>query len=534
MPSANKQSFLLYSAAGALLVAAILTALNIISSYAHVRLDLSRGRIFSITPATRKILSVLPDPAIITLYSSRELPPQVSPLRSYVRDLLREYQSAGGGKVKVKFVELGDSQEEQDTASKNGVMAVSFDTYSHDKFEQRDGYFGLTIQFRDKKDVIPYLNTSGALEYELTSRIQTLALAEKPQLGFVTGHYDTASPSLSPDIITALDSRFTVQTVDLSALDPKQGIAPEIKTLVLLGGSGQFSDKELFLLEQYLLSGRNLLVAVDTKHINTADFTASPAKTNLPRFLAEHGVTVRPELIMDEQAQPIQLGRYQGNYLVNNVIKYPPFAMVTGLNRANPATKGIPAVVMPFCSPVEPSTAAVGGQIDVLLTSSRDSWLADQKSGVVNIDPFKPDTRTGAQNGPFLMGLVLTNKFAATYTAPPKGIIAPSYLKEATGQGRLAVLGTSAFIAPSYGMPSANNLFFLNLVDWLSQDADLITIRSKDVSFMPLEDLSDSGKRTARYALIFLPPLGAVLIGLFMWKRRIAAKEKAARTYGGA
>ena len=65
-------------------------------------------------------------------------------------------------------------------------------------------------------------------------------------------------------------------------------------------------------------------------------------------------------------------------------------------------------------------------------------------------------------------------------------------------------------------------------------DRNNIQIDGYTEDIMPLEDLSDSGKPTARYALIFLPQLGAVLIGLFMWKRRIAAKEKAARTYGGA
>jgi ABC-2 type transport system permease protein len=531
--STSGRSALSYSAAGALLVAAIIAVLNVFASFAHAQIDMSRGRIFSITPATKKILAALPARAVVTLYCSRELPPQMTTLRSYVRDLLREYESSSSGKVAVELVSLGDSQNDRDTALKNGIEPVQFDSYARGRVEQREGYFGITLQLRDKKDSLPYLDTAGALEYELTSHIKTLALDQKPVLGFVTTRSTISPYTLPMEITRALDEHYKIEQVDLSALDPAQGVPPEIRTLVTLGDSGHFSDAELFMLDRYLASGGNLLAAVDTKHINPNQFTASPADDAFANFLSAHGVTVKPDLIIDAQSQSIQLSRYQGGKLLSNVVKYPFFIMATGLNRSNPATKGLPAVVMPFCSPVEPSTAAVGGTVDVLLASSRLSELADKNKGEINIDPFASrDLDEDGPRGPFLMGIVLNKKFAPLYPAP-KGIKAATPAQSASA-GRLGVLGTAAFIEPSYGMPDANNLFFLNVVDWMAQDQDLISIRGKDVNFMPLAELPDGGKAIVRHALILLPPLAAALLGLFMWNRRIAAARKAAKTYGGA
>jgi ABC-type uncharacterized transport system involved in gliding motility auxiliary subunit len=68
-------------------------------------------------------------------------------------------------------------------------------------------------------------------------------------------------------------------------------------------------------------------------------------------------------------------------------------------------------------------------------------------------------------------------------------------------------------------------LLFENIVDYLADDAGLITIRSKNVVQPPLEVVSDGTKNLLKYGDLFVPPLVIIAYGLFRWRRRVAIKR---------
>jgi ABC-type uncharacterized transport system involved in gliding motility auxiliary subunit len=64
-------------------------------------------------------------------------------------------------------------------------------------------------------------------------------------------------------------------------------------------------------------------------------------------------------------------------------------------------------------------------------------------------------------------------------------------------------------------------ILFLNAVDWLSQDSDLMTIRSREAAVRPLKpDISDATKGTVKYANMFGPPVLVLALGLGRWVMR--------------
>ena len=65
-----------------------------------------------------------------------------------------------------------------------------------------------------------------------------------------------------------------------------------------------------------------------------------------------------------------------------------------------------------------------------------------------------------------------------------------------------------------------NMTFFANIVDYLADDAGLITIRSKDTALLPLDPLSDGTKKTLKYINVLAPPLIVAAYGLFRWRKR--------------
>ena len=90
---------------------------------------------------------------------------------------------------------------------------------------------------------------------------------------------------------------------------------------------------------------------------------------------------------------------------------------------------------------------------------------------------------------------------------------------------RIVVVGDGDFGRDQYMGNRDNLTFFANMVDYLVDDAGLITILSKDVSTPPLEQVSDGAKPLIKYANLGLPPLLVLGYGLFRWRMRKARKR---------
>lgn len=529
----KKTQLRLSSSAGIFLLAAIAVALNIVSHFAHFRLDLSKGSVYSISGASVKMLRELPDPVVVKVYYSRDLPPQVSVARNYLRDLLTEYSSSSKGKLRFSFIETDESRASRDEALSNGIVPVRFDIFSKEKFEQREGFLGLTLQFRDKKDAIAFLGDTAGLEYELTSRIKTLAAREKQVLGFVSGYGALGPEELEEGLAGRLQLLYEIRKIDFEAIPADSGIPAGIQTLFFLGPDRRISDKGLYLLDRYLLSGRSLCLAIDTKKADMRSFSARDNDTGLLPFLAAHGLQVRPVLVMDAQSQPIQISARQGDFVVSNIVKYPPFVVSGDLNQEHPLTKGLDSLVLPFSSPVDISSAASSARTDVLARSSPRSWAGASGSGYENLNPFRQeDISEKDSKGPFVLAAALQDKFRPYFPKPPEGVKTGAPLPGQSKTGRIVLITTSAFLRKEYRMPESNYHFFLNMADWLSQDDELIAIRSKSVRFHPLREIPAPLKTVIRYVNMLLPPLIAAAVGLIFWKLRGKRRAAAARAYG--
>jgi ABC-2 type transport system permease protein len=90
-----------------------------------------RADLFDQSSATRSYLERLQEPLLIRGYFSTQTHPLLAPLQPQLRDLLREYEVAGGGKVRVEFVDPQQKPElEQEAGEKYGIRPVPFQTAS--------------------------------------------------------------------------------------------------------------------------------------------------------------------------------------------------------------------------------------------------------------------------------------------------------------------------------------------------------------------------------------------------------------------
>ncbi|MFN0158288.1 MAG: hypothetical protein ACKVRP_09490, partial [Bacteroidota bacterium] len=90
---------------------------------------------------------------------------------------------------------------------------------------------------------------------------------------------------------------------------------------------------------------------------------------------------------------------------------------------------------------------------------------------------------------------------------------------------RIILIGDGDFALDQYLGNRDNLTIFANIMDYMVDDAGLITIRSKEVTSPPLDQLSDGTKKLVKYGNLALPPVLVLLFGLFRWRMRKARKK---------
>jgi hypothetical protein len=157
----------------------------------------------------------------------------------------------------------------------------------------------------------------------------------------------------------------------------------------------------------------------------------------------------------------------------------------------------------PITRSIEPEkTIPSGTTVDALFKSNPNSWgETDLKSKQASYD-------AGVDlKGPLPLAV------AATKEVKPASDKAPAI------KSRMVVTGTSNFPVNAY-FPQGNGNLFLNMVSWLAQDEDLISIRPK-----PPEDrrilLSQAQMRMLLlFTVIVLPGIALITGFAVVWNRR--------------
>ena len=143
---------------GTTLLAANLLAANLwLASFSGLRIDVTEGRIYSISDATRGYLAQLREPLLIQGYFSAKTHPLLAPLVPRMRDLLAEYEIAGGGNVKVRIIDPADDPELEDEANtKYGIRPVPFQVADRYQSSLVNSYFDVLVSYGDEYEVLGF------------------------------------------------------------------------------------------------------------------------------------------------------------------------------------------------------------------------------------------------------------------------------------------------------------------------------------------------------------------------------------------
>ena len=140
-----------------LLVANFLLANAWISPVSSLRFDVTEGRIFSISEPTKSYLAQLKEPLRIRGYFSAKTHPLLAPLSPRLKDLLREYEVAGRGKVRLELIDPADDPElEEEANAKYGIRAVPFQISDRYQASLVNSYFDVLIEYGDEYEVLSF------------------------------------------------------------------------------------------------------------------------------------------------------------------------------------------------------------------------------------------------------------------------------------------------------------------------------------------------------------------------------------------
>jgi len=451
-----------------LLAFCILVLVNFVSARRFTRIDTTTGKQFSLSEQTRKILRGLDQDINVTAFYTED-----HYRRRFAEDILNEY-ALESSKLHLTLI---------DPNAKPG-LAIAY------KIEQNG-----TVVFESgdkREDVESYQNE----EQDFTSAILKLLATEQKKLYFLDGHgehdidgYDDNSYGELKRVIEG--ENYQVGKVVLAG---QASVPTDCSVLVIAGPQKPLLSQEEETIAGYLDRGGKAIIMVDP--------TPSPSLTSL---LEKWGVEVRDDIILD-----LGLPLF-GDLRIPATVRYEYHTITIPLT-------GV-MTFFPVARSLSPKTDSANQQLEVtqLVKTSNDSWGESDTGLLLSGQRVGYDEGRDIK-GPMCVAVAVVVKEKSEDVEPPPRADQPP--EEATKEKRVLVaMGDSDFLASKYIQPGNLDLF-MNSVNWLAEEEELISIRPKDQEQAQVQRLTGRELRLVTYSSIFAIPLLLLIAGGGVWWKR--------------
>jgi ABC-type uncharacterized transport system involved in gliding motility auxiliary subunit len=452
------------------LVFGVVSGLNYVGQRHVKRFDLTGVGRYTLAPQTSQVLGKLDkDLDVKVFFPGGEYPP--------LRELLDGYKAISR-KVRVEFIDPDRRPE----------LAKSFDVTvygtSSNPFTGSQTKYGTVVLVYDGRREKIEKRSEEVREEDLTNAIIKVQRTEAKKIYFVQGHgekdpLDSERGGYSAAKKAMEDQGFKVETVNLTS-DAK--VPADAKVVVIAGPTQELFDKEYQILNDFLNAGGGLLAMVDP----------APA-SSMDAFLRGWGIGVDKDVVLDVSGA----GRLMG--------AGPEIPLVLRYETHKITDRFRVMTFFPMARSLQPTKDPVQGvTVETLFKSNPNSWGetddAEMKTGRVSFQEGKD------LKGPLPLALAATKEVKAASDKGP------------AQKARVVAVGDSDFAINAYFSQGNGNLF-QNMISWLSQDEDLISIRPKD----PVDRriiLSQSQQSMLRLVTVFLLPGIVLVAGIVVWNRR--------------
>jgi len=525
-----------------LAVAGSLALLNVLSVRAFARADLTQDKMYTLSAASKDTMKGLTEDVTVTAYFTSELPAPYSSNARYVRDLLEEFRAASKGKLNFEFLDPMAAETEEDKAAKKdvkrdifgrqfreqtsmekelaatGIQPVEIRVIEDDQQQTRRAYMGIVIKHQEKKEVIPVVQSTNTLEYDLTSLIRKLTRTKVPVLGLVLSGPDAQEKLQKVGAI--LSQLYSVKPVDLAQAAT---IPDDVDGLFIVGPRTPFSPAAQRAVDQFIMKGKSVAFFLDAVDVDIKTFEGTPVQHGLAPMLASYGVTLGDSLVLDVKSAQLNIQERRGFMVVSQPVPYPFIPMLERLEGDSAITAGITGVTFPFAVSVSAQGTATR-TAKVLAQSSAKSWL---EKAPFNTDPrrdWRNETITPTGAYPLMVevsGKIPSHFAADAATSNPDG---SQLLPESQQDARIIVAGTSALLEDDF-MARANQALLLNVTDWMLLDPALLAMRARGMTDALLKpEVPETTRNIVKYGNALGVPLALALLGVLRWRMRESSR----------
>jgi len=577
------------------IVIVVVILINIIGTYMYKRIDMTEDSRYSLSEGTVKFLeskSQLKNRLLIKIYLQGNLPSELKRFRNAIEAKLTEFKQFAGDRIEYEFIDPKQgSESDQAFLFENlydkgrGIIPLRLQFTKDGVHNEMEVWPGAILEYggttRNSIQFLPgtvqgqfytlnpnfenqIQNSVNNLEYMLISAIRRATLEEKPRIAFLQGHGELQFKE-TQRVRTLISPYFSVENLTLNdSIEALNGV----KGLVIARPTQPFSDKDLYLIDQFVMRGGRLMCFIDKLAFpeDTLNMKGMVHTTRLnigiDKMLFDYGIKLNDNYVVDAFCAPKAVPMAKQSII-------PWFYDVAASQTTHPISRNIDPVMLRYVSEIE-FTNGENRVASPVLTSSPNSTTTGLAPLIslgmpLNYDQNNPKLVPNPEdesNKVCLAGLV-EGKFESHF----KNRIADAFSKNAdikfleksSKEGKVLVVGNGRFIRNYYDSmqnamgvmqyrPNAfNNLrmdetmakfdgappiiygnqeFFQNIVDYMMDDNSVLDLRSRQIDIHPIDQ--EKVKTEAgfyKFINIVIPSLSILILAFLLFylrKRRYA------------
>lgn len=381
-----------------------------------------------------------------------------NPERESAESLIKEYQEENSN-INVNFI---DPDKKPTEAKKYGI----------------ERYGTIVFEKGDKTEMVVT-----ATESEFTSSILKLTRDEEKHIYFLEGHGEKDIDAMDEANYGLVKTSLEKEGYKVSKLSmlTKPEIPEDASVLVIAGPQKKLLDKEMEEIEKYVDDGGKLFLLIDPK-------TEVKESTGFSKLVEKWGVHSDRNVVID----PVQ-------YFWTD-----PSAPVISEWEPHQITDKLPAAFFPGVGEMSPADdAPLEYMVTSLAKTSASSWLEKE------IDNNEVQFDEGSdKQGPISIAVAVQEQSQAEEDE-----------EDNDEKARLVLVGDSDFASSGFSDALGNQDFFLNSVNFLAEDEDLISIRPKEEEERTVA-LTGRQAQYIFYTTVFGMPAIVIIAGILVWIKR--------------
>lgn len=536
------------------LVVGMIVLANVISSFVFTRIDLTGDKRFTVSEASKATLGKLKDVVYVKVYLDGDFPAGFQKLQNATREMLDELRNYAKGNLEYEFIDPSANADEKERnklynqLATKGLQPTNLESKSKEGTTQKIIFPGALVSYSNEEVPVQLLkdqigvssvqmlnNSIQNLEYEIVNAIKKATNPMKPTIAFIEGQGEL-EPKRVEDISNVLRISYSIKRV---SIHHQLGILNNYKAIIIAKPDSAFDEKDKFIIDQYVMKGGSVLWLIDQMQVGMdsmgtrGETMAMGRPLNIDDMLFRYGVRINYDLLLDLQAAPIPVVTgFVGNQPRTQLRPWFYFPVMTPTSK-HPIVNNLNAIRSQFVSSID-TVGAPGIQKTVLLTTSQYSRISPAPVRVsLGIMQMKPEPRQYNQSN-LVTAVLLEGKFESLY----KNRLAPAIVQDtainfkesAMKPGKMVVIADGDIISNDFqkgrslacgydkysGTFFGNRSFIQNIVDYLTEDGGLLSVRSKEFKIRMLDpQILEDNVQTIKIVNCVLPIVLVLFFGIF-------------------